>query len=287
METKPVGASVSSTPEVVGLIRWESVQVDGAMAVERADGVLRIRFNRPEVLNAFDASATLELLSLIRGADADDSVRAVLLTGSGRAFSSGADIGAPISESDDRSVIETELREVSGPLILALRQLRKPVIAAINGPAAGIGCSIALASDLVVAAQSAFFLLAFSNIGLTPDGGASLLVPARIGLGRAFVLALLAERLPAAEAVNWGLADRVVPDAELAAVTEALAVRLAAGPTLSYAATKKAINAAVLGGLEAALDLEAGLQGQLAHSDDFAEGAAAFSAKRPPRFTGR
>jgi 2-(1,2-epoxy-1,2-dihydrophenyl)acetyl-CoA isomerase len=266
---------------------WEPVAGRGAMSVERASAVLRVRFNRPDVLNAFDASSTIELLDVIRAADTDDGVRAVLLTGTGRAFSSGAELGGQTSEKDISSVIETELREVSGPLILALRRLRKPVIAAVNGPAAGIGCSIALACDLVVAAESAFFLLAFSNIGLTPDGGASLLLPARIGLGRAFVLALLAERLPAAEAVSWGLADRMVPDAELASVTEALAVRLAAGPTLSYAATKQAINAAVLGGLEAALDLEAGLQGELAATADFAEGAAAFSDKRRPQFQGR
>ena len=269
------------------MIDWEPLQIDGAMAVERAGAVLRIRFNRPDVLNAFDVTATIELLNLIRAADRDDSVRAVMLTGAGRAFSSGADIGARIGDSDARSVVETDLREVSGPLILALRRLRKPVIAAVNGPAVGIGCSIALASDLVVAAESAFFLLAFANIGLTPDGGASLLLPARIGLGRAFVLALLAERLSAAEAVSWGLADRVVPDPEFASVTEALAFRLAAGPTQSYAATKQAINAAVLGGLEAALDLEAGLQAELASSEDFAEGVAAFSVKRSPQFKGR
>jgi enoyl-CoA hydratase/carnithine racemase len=161
-------ASRESTRE--GLVGWEPQQVGGVMAVERAGAVLRIRFNRPDVLNAFDTSAAIELLDLIRAADSDDSVRAVVLTGTGRAFSSGADIGAPIGDGDGRSVIETELREVSGPLILALRRLRKPVISAVNGPAAGIGCSIALASDLVVAAESAFFLLAFSNIGLTPDG---------------------------------------------------------------------------------------------------------------------
>jgi len=178
------------------------------------------------------------------------------------------------------------MRSITTPTILAMRAMRKPIIAAVNGPAAGVGCSIALAADLVVAAESAFFLLAFANIGLTPDGGASLTVPARVGIGRAFVLALLAERLPAAEAVSWGLADRVVPDGELDGVADALVLRLAAGPTRSYAATKEAINRSTLGGLADALDTEARLQGRLTASADFAEGAAAFAAKRRPTFTG-
>jgi enoyl-CoA hydratase/carnithine racemase len=239
------------------------------------------------VLNAFDTDAAIAFLDVLRQVHDDDSVRCVLITGAGRAFSAGADIGSQFKDDDARSVIEKELREISGPTITAMRELRKPVVAAVNGPAAGIGCSIALAADLVVAADSAFFLLAFSNIALTPDGGSSLLVPARVGLGRAFVLALLAERLPAAEAVSWGLADRVVPAADLPQITEELALRLANGPTRAYAATKQAINRSTLSGLQDALETEARLQGEQARTEDFLEGTAAFLARRPPRFTGR
>jgi 2-(1,2-epoxy-1,2-dihydrophenyl)acetyl-CoA isomerase len=266
---------------------WESLESPPSLGLSRSDGALRIEFRRPEVLNAFDTASAVALLDVLRQVEDDSSVRAVLITGAGRAFSAGADIASQFGDDDARSVVEKELREISSPTITALRRLRKPVIAAVNGPAAGIGCSIALAADLVIAAESAFFLLAFSNIGLTPDGGSSLMVPARVGLGRAFVLALLAERLGAAEAVSWGLADRVVADADLAQVTQDLAVRLANGPTLAYAATKEAINRAMLPGLSDALETEARLQGELISTEDFREGTTAFAEKRSPRFSGR
>lgn len=266
---------------------WEPVDGPSSLGLSRNDGAFRIVLQRPDVLNALDTAASQALLDVLREIADDDSVRSVLITGAGRAFSAGADIGNQFGDDEARSVIERDMREITNPTIVALRELRKPVVAAVNGPAAGVGCSIALASDLVVVAESAFFLLAFSNIGLTPDGGASLLVPARVGLGRAFVLALLAERLPAKEAVAWGLADRVVPDAELPKVTEELAVRLAQGPTRAYAATKEAINRSTLAGLRDALDTEATLQGRLVWTEDFREGTAAFGERRPPRFTGR
>ncbi|MFG2043656.1 enoyl-CoA hydratase/isomerase family protein [Dactylosporangium sp. NPDC048998] len=265
------------------------IEEDGlpGLGVARSGGAVRIEFRRPESLNAFDTATAKAFLALLQRLGDDDTARSVLITGAGRAFSAGADIKTQFADASARAVIEDELREITTPTILALRSMRKPVIAAVNGAAAGLGCSIALAADLVLAGESAFFLLAFANIGLTPDGGASLLVPARVGLGRAFVLALLAERLPAREAVGWGLADRVVPDAELRGTAEELALRLAAGPTLAYAATKEAINRSTLGGLAGALDTEARLQGALATSEDFLEGQAAFGEKRPPRFTGR
>ena len=266
---------------------WQAEPSAPGIGVARAGGAVRVVFQRPQVLNAFDTPTARAFLDLLGRLDQDDTVRSVLLTGAGRAFSAGADIGTQFGGDAARGEIEKDLRDISTPTILALRGLRKPVIAAVNGSAAGIGCSIALACDLVVAAESAFFLLAFANIGLTPDGGASLLVPARIGLGRAFVMALLAERLPARQAVEWGLADRVVPDAELAAVADALALRLADGPTRSYAATKEAINRSTLAGLPEALDTEARLQGGLAMTADFLEGTAAFAQKRRPRFKGR
>jgi enoyl-CoA hydratase/carnithine racemase len=178
------------------------------------------------------------------------------------------------------------LREQINPAILAIREMPKPVIAAVNGPAVGVGCSFAVACDLVVAAESAYFLLAFANIGLLGDGGATLTVPGRVGLGRAGVLALLAERLSAADALAWGLADRVVPDAELEETVTGLAMRLAGGPTRAYAATKRALNASCLAGLADQLELEAELQGELAVSGDHEEGVAAFREKRQPVFRG-
>lgn len=270
-----------------GMTDWQPLPDHAALGLSRSGGAVRIELRRPDALNAFDSEMAAQLLAVLHRLGDDPEVRCVLITGAGRAFSAGADIKSQFGAAEARDVIESELRELSNPTVLALRAMNKPVIAAVNGAAAGIGCSIALAADLVIASENAFFLLAFANIGLTPDGGSSLLVPARIGLGRAFVMALLAERLPAAEALAWGLADRVVPAEELAPVSEALAIRLAAGPTRSYAATKQAINQSMLGGLPAALDLEARLQGELARTDDFLEGVDAFGAKRPPSFQGR
>jgi 2-(1,2-epoxy-1,2-dihydrophenyl)acetyl-CoA isomerase len=160
------------------------------------------------------------------------------------------------------------------------------VIAAVNGPAVGIGCSLALACDLIVAAESAYFLMAFVNIGLTLDGGASHTLPARVGHARAFEIAYLGERIAASQALDWGLINRVVPDGELRSVVEALAGKLAAGPPGSYAAIKRSINARLYDGFEDALELEAVLQQDRATSSDFGEGVMAFLEKRPPQFTG-
>jgi 2-(1,2-epoxy-1,2-dihydrophenyl)acetyl-CoA isomerase len=156
----------------------------------------------------------------------------------------------------------------------------------VNGPAVGIGCSLALCCDLILASESAYFLLAFVNIGLAPDGGSSLFVPSRVGIARATELAMLGERLPAPEALQWGLINRVVPDERLALETEALASRLAAGPTRSYAATKRQLNNWLYSRMGEQLELEAQIQQEMAHSDDFLEGAMAFVEKRPTRFSG-
>jgi len=162
----------------------------------------------------------------------------------------------------------------------------KPVIAAVNGPAAGIGLSLALACDLIVAAESAFFQLAFVNIGLVPDGGSSLFVPSRVGFTRAAELAMLGERLDAQTALNWGLINRVWPDGEFAAQSDALLDRLASGATRSYAGTKRQLNRWLYERMDAQLEFEAQIQREMAASGDFAEGIAAFAAKRPPRFSG-
>ena len=168
-----------------------------------------------------------------------------------------------------------------------IREMPKPVVAAVNGPAVGIGCSLALCSDLIVAGESAYFLLAFVNIGLVPDGGSSLFLPARIGFTRAIEMAMLGDRVPAAQALEWGLVNRVVPDGELQDAGNAIVDRLAAGPTGSYAGTKRQINRWVYDGMHDQLALEAQIQQERALSSDFFEGVTAFVEKRPARFSGR
>lgn len=258
---------------------WHTDDATAPVLVHRRDGVARVALNRPDRLNALDLHSSRLLRDVLGELSADDSVRCVLLTGTGRAFSAGADVTDSFDDLSARSQVGQAMRDVTTPTIMALRTMPKPVIASVNGPAAGVGCSFALASDLVLAAESAYFLLAFANLALTVDGGASMLLPARVGLGRAFVMALLAERLPANEAVAWGLADRVVPDADLAGVAESLALRLAAGPTVAYAATKRLVNEAQLGSLATALGREADEQSMLLESAEFDAAVATFQRR--------
>jgi enoyl-CoA hydratase/carnithine racemase len=264
---------------------WEVSSESEVLRLSRQGDAARIELNRPKSLNAMNRQLDEELLELFRTIGADDSIRAVMITGAGRAFSAGADISGPRAD-DRRAATRSILEDVVNPMILALRALPKPVVAAVNGPCAGVGCSLAVASDVVLAAESSYFLLAFSNIGLCPDGGATLTVARRVGAGRAGVLALLAERLPAAQAVDWGLADRLVADADLEGEATELTLRLANGPTRSYAAIKEAINVSSLAGLADQLALETRLQEDLAVSDDHLEGVQAFTEKREPRFVG-
>lgn len=259
---------------------WQTDDATAPVLVHRRGGVARVTLNRPDRLNALDLDSSRALRDLLTGLGADDSVRCVLLTGAGRAFSAGADVADSFDDLDARSQVGQSMRDVTTPTIMTLRSMPKPVIAAVNGAAAGVGCSFALACDLVLAAESAYFLLAFANLALTVDGGASVLLPARVGLGRAFVMALLAERLPATEAVSWGLADRVLPDAELVDVAESLALRLAAGPTGAYAATKRLVNEAQLSALESALGREADEQSALLESAEFDAAVAKFQQRR-------
>ncbi|MEA2397527.1 MAG: 2-(1,2-epoxy,2-dihydrophenyl)acetyl-CoA isomerase [Thermoleophilaceae bacterium] len=255
---------------------------------ELSEGVGRITLNRPDSLNAWTAEFGAELRDLIAGPAADDSVRAVLITGAGRGFSSGADLKAGFDPHPDDGApdVKKELHEVYHPAIAGIRRLPKPVVAAVNGPAVGIGCSLALACDLVMAAESAFFGLAFVNIGLMPDGGSTLFVPAAVGKARAFQMALLGERVTAAQALDWGLVNWVHPDGELLDRAEELVGKLAAGPTRSYAGTKEALNRMLYPDLDGQLDLEADIQHRLARTKDFLEGAVAFVEKRLPAFTG-
>jgi 2-(1,2-epoxy-1,2-dihydrophenyl)acetyl-CoA isomerase len=253
---------------------------------EQEGGVGRITLNRPETLNAWHRAFGRELRAAIEGEAADASVRALLITGAGRAFSSGADLKAGFEAADDGLPDIRKELELYHPIIGGVRRLEKPVVAAVNGPAVGIGASLALACDLVLAAESAYFGLAFVNIGLMPDGGSTLFVPAAAGKARAFQMALLGERVSAARALEWGLVNFVHPDDALMHEAGALVDKLAGGPTRSYAASKRALNRMLYPDLEGQLDLEAELQHALARTGDFQEGVQAFVEKREARFAG-
>ncbi len=256
--------------------------------VERRDGELRITLNRPEAMNAWNTRLGEDLRAAVEQAAADDDARVVVVTGAGRAFSSGADLKTSFEPGPDgHPDLETALNERYHPIITGLRTMPKPVLAAVNGPAVGIGLSLALAADLIVARESAYFMLAFVNIGLNPDGGSSLFVPERVGFTRAAEMAMLGERVPARQALEWGLINRVTPDDEFEAQVDALARRLATGPTRSYAGTKRQLNAWLFARMEAQLELEATVQQESATSADFREGVQAFLEKRPPAFEGR
>jgi 2-(1,2-epoxy-1,2-dihydrophenyl)acetyl-CoA isomerase len=253
-------------------------------------GVATVELNRPTALNAWNAQLGADLLTALRSAGEDDGVRSIVLTGAGRAFSSGADLRGFDSEEatpDGRPNVYKTLTERYHPIMRAIRDVPKPVLAAVNGPAVGIGCSLALCCDLIIAGESAYFLLAFVNIGLVPDGGSSLFLPSRVGMARATELSMLGERLPAAQALEWGLINRVVADEQLSSEAFALASRLAAGPTRSYAGAKRQLNNWLYARMDEQLELEAKVQQEMAGSDDFVEGAMAFIEKRAPRFSGR
>jgi 2-(1,2-epoxy-1,2-dihydrophenyl)acetyl-CoA isomerase len=265
---------------VVALASHETIDVttDGAAA--------RILLNRPEALNAWNEQFGRDLLDAVSSISGDESIRAVLITGAGRGFSSGADLREQRSENEGLPDLSKRLKEIYHPIITGLREMPKPVVAAVNGPAVGIGCSLALAADLIVAAESAYFLLAFVNIGLVPDGGSTAFLPARIGLARSTEMAMLGERIPAEQALEWGLVNRVVPDERLEAEAGGLLTKLASGPTASYAGSKRLLNRRVYADLAGQLDAEAEAQREQGNSKDFIEGVLAFVEKRPPDFTG-
>jgi 2-(1,2-epoxy-1,2-dihydrophenyl)acetyl-CoA isomerase len=253
------------------------------------DGAATILLNRPEVLNAWNRQFGADLLSAVQSAANDPAVRAVVIRGAGRGFSSGADLrdmsGNEVTPEGHPNVRKT-LTERYHPIITGIREMPKPVLAAVHGPAVGIGLSLALAADLVLAAESAYFLLAFVNIGLVPDGGSSLFVPSRIGFTRAIEMAMLGERVPAPRALEWGLINKVVADDAFEAEVSALTEKLASGPTRSYAGTKRQLNAWLYSGMHQQLELEADIQQEMAATGDFMEGVAAFAQKRAAGFTG-
>jgi 2-(1,2-epoxy-1,2-dihydrophenyl)acetyl-CoA isomerase len=258
------------------------------LELERRGAAAIIRLHRPDALNAWNHQLGIELLAAVRGVAEDDDVRAVCVTGSGRAFSSGADLRdlARGTTEDGHVDVYTTLTTIYHPIITTLRRMPKPVVAAVNGPAVGIGCSLALSCDLLIAAESAYMLLAFVNIGLVPDGGALALISTRAGAGRASQMAMLGERIAASKLRRWGLVDEVLPDHEFADFVDETLDKLAAGPTKSYAGAKRQINAWLYAELDEQLELEARIQQEMVASGDSREGISAFLEKRPPQFSG-
>lgn len=259
---------------------YETIQLrrDGAVAI--------VELHRPDALNAITVEMGREMQDAFGSIAGDKEIRAVVLTGAGRAFSSGADLKTMSGDiptlPSGKPDLGWVLREIYNPLVLQMRELPQPIVAAVNGVAAGIGCSWALACDYVVAARQASFLLAFRNVALVPDGGASVLVPVRAGFSRGLEMALLAEQVGAEEALAWNLVNRVEDDA-LGAAME-VAGKLAAGPPEAQAAIKEVLNAQILDDLRAALDLEAEHQTRRSDSDEVVEAISAFLQKRPAKF---
>ena len=253
--------------------------------------VLTLTLNRPKALNSFTTAMHVELLAALNQAASDASVRCVVLTGAGRGFCAGQDLADPAAAPNLDGGPATDLGALIDryyrPLVQRLRNMPVPVVAAVNGVAAGAGANVALNCDLVIAAQSANFLQALSKIGLIPDAGGSWLLPRLVGRARALGLAMLGDKLPAEQAQQMGLIWQCVPDAELAAQAQALAERLAGLPTRALAATRQVMDACGEMNMDQALVAEATLQGQLGSAHDYLEGVGAFMQKRAPVFTDR
>jgi 2-(1,2-epoxy-1,2-dihydrophenyl)acetyl-CoA isomerase len=268
---------------------------DPAPAYETVDlrqdgGVATIELNRPEALNAWNRQLGLDLLDAVERVAADPAARAVVIRGAGRGFSSGADLrdisGAEDRAPDGRPDVRRILTDRYHPIINGIRRMEKPVVAAVHGPAVGIGLSLALACDLVIAAETAYFLLAFVNIGLVPDGGASAFVASRVGIARAAEMAMLGQPVAAAKALDWGLINAVHADAAFDEAVDDLGRRLARGPTASYVGAKRQLERWFYSDLADQLEFEAGVQQEMASTADFLEGVAAFVEKRSARFAG-
>ncbi|MCU9846644.1 enoyl-CoA hydratase-related protein [Defluviimonas sp. WL0024] len=248
-----------------------------------ADGVAVVTLDRPAVMNALNTTMRAEITDAV--GRADGTVRVIVLTGSGRAFCSGQDLGDRAAGSDFD--LERTLAEEYEPMLRAILAARVPVIAAVNGAAAGAGANLALAADVVIAAESASFIQAFTRIGLIPDAGGTFALPRLVGMARAMGAALFAEKVTARQAADWGMIWEAVPDDAFEARWKARAEALAAGPTEAFVRVKQALRASLGNDLDAQLALEARLQGECGRTADFAEGVAAFLEKRPARFRGR
>ena len=254
------------------------------LLVEREEAVQTLTLNRPDALNSFNAAMKRELMDALKAVARDSDVRVLILTGAGRAFSAGQDLKE--RQAPGAADLGAELRERYNPLILAMRRLEKPIVAAVNGVAAGAGCSFALACDVVFAAQSASFIEVFGKVGLVPDTGSSWFLPRLVGYARAAEIVFAAEPVDARTAERIGLVNRVVAPDALLPEARAFAAKLATASPLALALAKRALNRALETDLVSALEYEAQLQGIAGRSKDHAEGVAAFVEKRPPRFSG-
>jgi 2-(1,2-epoxy-1,2-dihydrophenyl)acetyl-CoA isomerase len=256
----------------------------GDLLLEVADSVATLTLDRPDALNSLTVPLKEELLATFRRIARDPDVRAIVLTGAGRAFCAGQDLRERLEPG--AAPLATEVRERYNPLILAMRTLEKPIVGAINGVAAGAGASLAFACDIRIAAEGATFVLAFGRVGLVPDSGATWFLPHLVGAAKAAELALIGESLSAADAERFGLVARVVPVESLMDEARALAIRLASGAPRAIALTKRALNRSWDATLEESLEYEAYLQGIAGATADHREGLAAFDEKRPPHFSG-
>jgi 2-(1,2-epoxy-1,2-dihydrophenyl)acetyl-CoA isomerase len=254
---------------------------------ETGDGFATLTLNRPDRLNSFNSAMHEEVATALGTVERDPAIRALLITGAGRGFCAGQDLNLREASAGGDFDAGAAIDRYYNPLVRRLKALPKPVVAAVNGPAAGAGANLALACDIVIAARSASFLQAFCRIGLVPDTGGTWFLPRLAGSARAMGLMLLGEPLPAATAAEWGLIWKVVEDEALMAEARALAGRLAQGPTVGLGLIKEALNRSLASTLDAQLDTERDLQRIAARSEDFREGVAAFLEKRPARFTGR
>jgi 2-(1,2-epoxy-1,2-dihydrophenyl)acetyl-CoA isomerase len=251
-----------------------------------ADGVMTLTLNRPEVLNAFDDRMAEEVQDALKKAERDEAVRCLVLTGAGRGFCAGQDLSAMKNRGGDIS-FRAHLLKTYNPIVSRLRAIEKPILAQVNGAAAGAGLGIALACDLRYAAEGAKFRVAFNAIGLAPDSGVSFSLPRLVGYARAYELAITNEPMTAEEALKLGLVNKIFPADQLAAAVRELAVRLAQGPTRAFGLTKRAMGKALLLTVDEALDYEAHLQETAGRTADHKEGVAAFLEKRAPKFAGK